>query len=187
MQDGAAGGDGESAGDGEQPQPQPFGLYRRAWWPASASICIHAVSSQASETRAHQIWFWVKSCSEQVGQPGVLGAPDPVLGAGPAAVSQLPVGQLPVPCSGWRVGGQASEPVSVGVGEPQLRTRMGAFLAHDHPHPGRPGRQVEQVGDLGNPSTVTDLPAGVVGRRPHRIGDAGHQLGGMVGQGNPTE
>jgi hypothetical protein len=40
-----------------------LGSHRRASALASASICIQGVTSQASATMAHQIWFWAKSCS----------------------------------------------------------------------------------------------------------------------------
>jgi hypothetical protein len=85
-----------------------------------------------------------------------FGAADPVLGPGAAAVTLLEVGELTVTCSGWRVGREAGDAVPVGVGEPQLRTGWRPFLAHNDPHPGRPARRVEQIGDLGQPGAVAD-------------------------------
>ena len=38
-------------------------------------------------TSSHQIWFCVKAVQGQVPQAGVLGAADPVLAAGAAAVA----------------------------------------------------------------------------------------------------
>ena len=70
----------------------------------------------------------------QVAQPGVLGA-DAALDAGVAAVPQLECGQV----IATAVGEEPGDPVHVGVGEPQLRTRTGAFLAHDQPGARRPG------------------------------------------------
>ena len=59
----AAAGTGVPGRGGEQPQAQPLGLQLRAWCSARVRVCIQAVSSQASATMAHQIWFWAKSCS----------------------------------------------------------------------------------------------------------------------------
>jgi hypothetical protein len=50
--------------------------------------------------------------------------------------------------------------VPAGVGEPQLRAGVGAFLADDHPHPIRPADQVGQPSELGDPDARrTWLPA----------------------------
>jgi len=71
-----------------------------------------------------------------VGQPGVLGAADPVLDAGVGAVPGLEVGEL----ADFGVGGEGLEPPAAGVGERELRPGMGSFPANDDPHAGRPGR-----------------------------------------------
>ena len=97
-------------------------------------------------TIAHQMRFWAKSCKGQVGQTGVLGGPDAVLAAGAAAVAQLEVGDLGVRSAGAGVGGERGDPVAVVVGDPKLRARVRALDSGDHPHPGRPGREVEQPG-----------------------------------------
>ena len=55
------------------------------------------------------------------------------------------------------------------VGEPQLRAGVGAFLADDDPHPGRPGGQVQQAGELGDPGAGPHLAAGVVGGLPDPV------------------
>lgn len=34
---------------------------------------------------------------------------------------------------------------------------MRSFLARDHPHPDRPGLQIQKSGDVGDPGAVTDL------------------------------
>jgi hypothetical protein len=63
----------------------------------------------------------------------------------------------------FRVGGEGGEPVPVDIGEPQLRPGMRPLLADDDPHPGRPGGQVRQAGDVGDPGAVPDLPVPVIG------------------------
>ena len=103
-----------------------------------------------------------KDNSREVAQPGVLGATDPVLAAGPAAVPQLEVGELAL----LRVGGEGGEPVPVEVGEPQLRSGVRALLADDDPHPRRPALQLQQAGDVRDPGALADLPVAVIGRRP---------------------
>ena len=80
---------------------------------------------------------------------------------------QLEVGEL----AAFRVGGEASKPVAVDVGEPQLRSRMGAFLPDGHPHPGRPAAGVQQAGDVRDPCPFPDLPAAVISRRPRGRGN----------------
>jgi hypothetical protein len=85
--------------------------------PARASIAIQAVSSQAMATSSHQIWVLAKAVQGQVPQASVLGAPDPVLAAGPAPVPQFEVSELP----GGGVGGEAGDAVPADVGEPQVR------------------------------------------------------------------
>jgi len=114
---------------------------------------------------AHQIWFCAKSCSGEVGQAGVFGAPDAVLGAGSAAVPQLEVGQLPAA----GVGDERGDPVPVEVGDAQLRAGVWSFLAHDQPHPGWPAREVEHLGPLAHPCTGTDLPVGVIPELAHLL------------------
>jgi hypothetical protein len=58
----------------------------------------------------------------------------------PAAVTQFQVSELPGP----GVGGEAGDPVPADTGEPQPGAGVGLFLADDHPHPLRPGRQVQR-------------------------------------------
>jgi len=47
---------------------------------------------------------------------------------------------------------------------------LGAFLADDDPHAFRPGGQVEQAGELGDPRAIADLPVTVIGRVHTRAG-----------------
>ena len=66
----------------------------------------------------------------EVAQAGVLGAADPVLAPGPAAMAEFEIGELPAAGAG----GKAGEPVPADVGEAQLRAGKGTFLAHDDRH-----------------------------------------------------
>ena len=52
------------------------------------------------------------------------------------------------------------------VGDLQLRAGVRAFLAHDYPHPRRPGLEIQQAGDVGDPRTLAELAVTVVGWRP---------------------
>jgi hypothetical protein len=64
-----------------------LGSHRRAWRPARARVCSHAVSSQASNDGAPDPVLG-EVVQRQVRQPAVLGAADAVFGAGAAAVPQ---------------------------------------------------------------------------------------------------
>ena len=79
---------------------------------------------------------------------------DAVLASGALAVAGLEGGQ------GARrvVGGEAGDAVAIGVGEGQLRAGVGAFLPGDDAHPGGPVAEVEQGGDLRDPSPVAQVP-----------------------------
>ena len=68
------------------------------------------------------------------------------------AVAQFQAGELAGHDLGGGVGDQPGDPVPAAVGEPQLRTRMGAFLAQDQPGPFRPCRQVRPVRWLRRPT-----------------------------------
>src|SRR5271167_3173819 len=87
---------------------------------------------------------------------------DAVLAAGPAAMTQLEIGEL----ASSGVGRERGDPVPVGVGDLQLRAGVRAFLAHDYPHPRRPGLEIQQAGDVGDPRTLAELAVTVVGWRP---------------------
>jgi hypothetical protein len=60
---------------------------------------------------------------------------------------------------GWCVGDKRGHPQPVGVGEPQLRSRMRAYLAQDEPGPDGPAAQIDQIGGLGDPGTLADAAA----------------------------
>ena len=59
-------------------------------------------------------------------KPGVLGAADTVLAAGPQPVAHLEIGELPHP----RAGGEGGGPVAPDVLEAQLGSLMGPLSAH---------------------------------------------------------
>jgi hypothetical protein len=105
-------------------------------------------------------------------------------------------------------GEETGDAQSVGIGDPQLRARVRAFLAQDQPGARRPSVQWGQAGGLGDPGPVAGFDlhtglgragfAGLVGRRPRcrrqsgqggvyvEVGEAGpdgelHALLGEVG------
>jgi hypothetical protein len=65
------------------------------------------------------------------------------------------------------------------VGERQLRAGVGALAADEHPRSGRPGRQVELVGDLADLSVGT---LAVDRRDPALIGDLKDRRADGLGQ-----
>jgi len=105
----------------------------------------------------------------QVGQPGGLGLTDPVLHPGVLAVAQFEPAELAGDHAGWGVGDERGHSQPVGIGEPQLRSGMRAFLTQDQPGSGRPAAQVHQVGGFGDPGAVTD-GAAVLDRRIPAVG-----------------
>lgn len=142
---------------------QAFGFQARAG-PSRASICIQVVSSHAIVTSSHQIWFWVNPCSGRLRSPVSLALRIRCL----AAVPQFQVREL----AAVGVGGKAGEPVPADVGAPQLCAGVRAFLAGDHPHPGRPAGEVQQAGELRHPGTRPHLAARVTGRFPDPLREA---------------
>jgi hypothetical protein len=100
---------------------------------------------------------------------------------GPGGGAQFQVGEL----AGAGAGGKRGEPVPADVGEPQLRAGVRAFPADDDPHALRPGRQVQQAGELGNPRAVADLPVAVISRCPRPGRDLADGLLRIVGDGEP--
>ena len=81
---------------------------------------------------------------------------DAVFDAGVLAVPQFQAGELTGDHAVECVGEESGDAVAVGVGEPQLGSGMGAFLAQDQPGTGRPGRQVDQVGGFGDPGALAE-------------------------------
>lgn len=90
-------------GWGARCQPGAGGARRAvtAWWAAVAQDCFRFSVSMTFRlcrvrvaARVAPDAVRVQAAQRQVPQPGVLGAPDPVLGAGPSAAAQLQVRQL---------------------------------------------------------------------------------------------
>jgi hypothetical protein len=104
-------------------------------------------------------------------------------GAGRAAVAQFEVGELAAGIARRGLFGERGRPVAVPVGQSLLRTRVRQLSAHDHPHPGRPARQVEQPGHLHDRGAGAGFPVGVVGDLPGGLRDGSEDVGDGVGQG----
>jgi len=124
-----------------------------------------------------------EALQRQGAQSGVFGDAEPVFAAGPAPVARLEVGELGPGSAGGGVGRERGEAVPARVGDPQLRTGVRSLLADDDPHPGGPGGQVEQVGELGDPRTVAHRVLGVMRLGPDFCWDPGEQVRGVVGRG----
>jgi len=107
----AAAGDGQAAGGGEQPQPQPFRLPPAGLVPGQGEHLQPRaqLAGQGDDGAADPVLR--ELAQRQVGQPGVLGAADAVLGAGPAAVPQFQVGELPA----GSVGGERGDRKPSGI------------------------------------------------------------------------
>lgn len=71
----------------------------------------------------------VEGVERQVAQAGGFGLADPVFDAGVLAMPQFQPGELTRHHTVGGVGEKTGDAVSIGVGEPHLRTRMRAFLA----------------------------------------------------------
>ena len=113
--------------------------------------------------------------------------PDPVLDPGMGPVSGLEERELLSGLVGG-VGGHGLVAPAVTLFEQrELRTGVGAFAAHDDPHPGRPSGEVEQAGELGDVSAVADSTVGVGGRGPHLVGTRLMASRTFSVTGNPTE
>ena len=140
-----------------------FGSQRRAV-PVRASICVQASSSQARATISHQSWFWAKPFSGRFRSPVSFALRIRSSHRARRRCRSSRSASWPLP----GVGGEGGEAVPVDVGEPQLRAGVRPLLADDDPHPGWPGGQVEQAGDVRDPGAVPDLPVAVVSRRPGR-------------------
>ncbi len=115
----------QPGGGAEQSQPESFG-FPPAGLVVGEGEQLHPGDELTGE-RDHGAPELVlgEAVQRQVGQAGVLGGADPVLGPGAAAVPQLQVSELAL----RGVGGEGGYPVSLRVGEPQLRTWVRAFLA----------------------------------------------------------
>ena len=108
---------------------------------------------------------------------------DPVLTSCPATVAQLQDRQL----TAGRVGRERGDAHTLMIGDPQLRSGVRAFLAHDHPHSLGPACQVQQPGQLRHPGSFMDPVAiGVIGRSPRpRFIDTLQQVRSVRWEGEP--
>ena len=102
----------------------------------------------------------------QVPQSGRLRGPDLVLKPCVAPLPELETGDVGVVL----VGDEDLEPVTVDIGEGELRPGMGPFPACDRPGPRRPPGQV-QVGELGDPRPVPVAAVDPACRDPRLGGD----------------
>ncbi len=103
----------------------------------------------------------VEGLARQVTQAGGFEFADAVLHAGVLAVTQLEPGKLSGDDAGGGVGEKRGHAHTVGVGEPQLRSRVGALFAQDQPVSGRPTAEVNQICGLGDPRPVPHPAIGV--------------------------
>ena len=76
-------------------------------------------------------------------------------------------------------------PVPVDIGDPQPRPDVRYFLAHNDPHPGRPGGQIEHPGDVGDPCAVSFNSGAGVGPGPPLLRDQGQNVGHRTVDGEP--
>ena len=100
---------------------------------ANADEPAQVTRSAAASTISSQAALAQKRVTRQVAQPGGFEFADAVLDAGVLTVPQFQAGDLAGHDTGRCVGDERGDPHAVGVGEPQLRTGVGAFLAQDQP------------------------------------------------------
>src|SRR3954454_5776091 len=117
--------------------------------PSSASRWVQAIRSWGISAISSHTALWSKSRNGRVGQAGLLGGADAVLGAGAGAVAALEFDRVAV-----EVGQREQEAMPVVVCEAQLGAGVRAFATHDQPRPLGPGAQIHAVGDLGHPRPV---------------------------------
>src|SRR6516164_9830266 len=98
----------QAPGDGEDAQPQPFGFPPAGLARKGEHLGPGQQLAGQRDDLAPDLVLR-EAPQRQVPQPGVLGAADPVLAAGPPAVPQLQVGELAF----LGVGGEGGEPVAV--------------------------------------------------------------------------
>ncbi len=141
---------GDPRGDAEQAQAEAFGF------PASGLVAGQgdhlgprgALAGELDQGAPDAVL--IEPVQREIGQAGVFGGPYPVFAACAAAVPQFQVGDL----SASSVGGECGQSQAVSVGEPQLGSRVRAFLSDDDAHPGRPAGQGDQARELGDPRPV---------------------------------
>jgi hypothetical protein len=144
VQEASASGGGEASGHREQPQAQPFGLSAagRMIGLRPGLLSGEYVGGQRHDGAPGLVPREV--AQRQVRQAAVCGGADAVLGAGPAAVAQLEVGQLTT----GRVGDKRSFqlPACPEMGRPRLCGRVTPSWPRNPEWPG-PGHGLCEVGD----------------------------------------
>ena len=117
----------------------------------------------------------VPCSTRQVAEPGGLGLADAVLDTGVLAVPQLQSRCLAGHHARFGIGQNRGDPMTVDIGERELGSRVGTFLAQDQPRSVRPRREVDHAGGLGHPGPFADVVAvAVIGldrRMPAFVGD----------------
>jgi hypothetical protein len=117
--------------------------------PRSASFWVNVSRSAAEHELAPQL-VAVEGVARHRGQAGVLRAADAVLDPGVRPMAGVEHGDVGV----GLVGEKRGEPVPVDVVEGLLRAGVQRFTTHDQPRPFRPGRQIDQIGDLRDRRTL---------------------------------
>ena len=125
-QDGAAGVVGDDSGDAHQPQADRPGLPGAGGSVGQGEQLGEGqqVTGQGHDQAPDTVL--VEPLQGKAVKPGVLGAADTVLAAGPQPVAHLEIGELPHP----RAGGEGGGPVAPDVLEAQLGSLMGPLSAH---------------------------------------------------------
>ena len=141
---------GEAGGDVQQPVAQALGLAAREL--AGQQQALGPDEQVVRDADEHQPDAVVLEVAERhVAQAGVLVVADVRFGVRALALAALEDLDVGV----GLVGQDGLEAMAVMVGEGQLRAGMRALAADDHPRPGRPGGQIQVVGDLGDLPVLT--------------------------------
>ncbi len=111
-------------------------------------ICWARTSrSWAAKASCIQVSLFTTQSKGRLARPQALVSRMDVLGSGSLALEQLEAGDVVI----VEVGDERCVAHAFdGVEQGELGAGVGALAAHDHPGPRRPGRQVHQVGELGD-------------------------------------
>ena len=131
----------------------------RSVWPWKPISLVQATRSVAARMISSQAAFASNRWHGRLASPVALAWRMRSSTRGVLAMTQFQPAELPGHHPGWCVGDKRGHPQPVGVGEPQLRSRMRAFLAQDEPGPDGPAAQIDQIGGLGDPGTLADAAA----------------------------
>lgn len=102
----------------------------------------------------------------KIGQTSVFRDANTVFAASPESVPDFQIGEL----AAGAVRGECDQSPPVAVGDPQLGAGVRLLAADDHPHPGRPRRQIQHAGQFGDVRVLTGLSVRGVGRSPRFLG-----------------